>query len=147
MRQRSSWKMERSEVFCSLGESRDCKWEKAFLSRSVLLTCGITSFVGRWGTSKHLTAKFVMTAPKNNRNCIRGVNKQRVHANIRHQIFPSYNQQEATFLDFLLLQMLYMFQAVPPPIIRSTQLYIQLQVLSTSTAASCQRGWDGTAAR
>ena len=33
--------------------------------------------------------------------------------------------------------MLYMFQAVPPPIISSTKLYIQLQVLSTNTAASC----------
>jgi len=28
-----------------------------------------------------------------------------------------------------------MFQAVPPPIIKSTQLYIQFQVLSTNTAA------------
>ena len=33
---------------------------------------------------------------------------------------------------YLFSQPLYMFQAVPPPIIRSTQLYIQLQVLSTS---------------
>jgi hypothetical protein len=32
-----------------------------------------------------------------------------------------------------------MFQAVPPPIIKSTQLYIQLQVLSTNGAASCYR--------
>ena len=31
--------------------------------------------------------------------------------------------------------MIYMFQAVPPAIIRSTKLYIQLQVLSTNTAA------------
>ena len=29
-----------------------------------------------------------------------------------------------------------MFQAVPPPIIRSTELHIQLQVLSTNTAAT-----------
>ena len=48
------------------------------------------------------------------------------------------------FLIYLFLQMLYMFQAVPPPIIRSTQLYIQLQVLSTNTAASCYREGDGT---
>jgi len=41
------------------------------------------------------------------------------------------------FLINLFLQTLYMFQAVSPPIIRSTQLYIQLQVLSTNTAASC----------
>jgi len=47
------------------------------------------------------------------------------------------------FLIYLLLQTLYMFQAVPPPIIRSIQLYIQIQVLSTNTAASCYRGGDG----
>jgi len=35
------------------------------------------------------------------------------------------------FLIYLFLQTLYMFQAVPPPIIMSTQLYIQRQVLST----------------
>ena len=49
------------------------------------------------------------------------------------------------FLMYLFLQTLYMFQAVPSPIIRSTELYIELQVLSTNTAASCYRGWDGTA--
>jgi len=32
------------------------------------------------------------------------------------------------FFIYLFLQTLYMFHAVPPPIIRSTQLYIQLQV-------------------
>jgi hypothetical protein len=37
-----------------------------------------------------------------------------------------------------------MFQAVPPPIIRSTKLYKQRQVLSTNTAACCYRGWAGT---
>jgi len=31
-------------------------------------------------------------------------------------------------LIYLFLQALYMFQAVSPPILRSTQLYIQLQV-------------------
>jgi len=36
-------------------------------------------------------------------------------------ISPSYNQQDAKFLDFLFLWVLYMFQAVPPPIIRSTK--------------------------
>jgi len=37
-------------------------------------------------------------------------------------IIPNYNQQDATFLDLfiLFLQTLYMFQVVPPPIIRST---------------------------
>ena len=42
-----------------------------------------------------------------------------------------YNQQEATFsLSIYFYKLLYMFQAVPPPIIRSTELYIQRQVLS-----------------
>ena len=49
------------------------------------------------------------------------------------------------FLIYSFVQILYMFQAVPPPIIRSTELYIQLQVLSTNTAACCYRGCDGTA--
>ena len=38
------------------------------------------------------------------------------------------------FLIYLYLQKLYTIQAVPSSIIRSTQLYIQLQVLSTITA-------------
>jgi hypothetical protein len=50
-------------------------------------------------------------------------------------------------LIYLFLQTLYMFQVVPPLIIRSTQLYIELQVLSTNIAASCYRGRDGTAVR
>jgi len=44
------------------------------------------------------------------------------------------------FLIYLFLQTLYMLQAVPPPIINCTQLYIQLQLLSTNTAACCYRG-------
>jgi len=42
-------------------------------------------------------------------------------------------------LTYLFLQTLYMFQVVPPPIIKSTQLCIQLQVLSTNSGASCYR--------
>jgi len=38
---------------------------------------------------------------------------------VHHNIIPNYSQQDAMFLD-LFLQTLYMFQAVPPPIIRST---------------------------
>ena len=42
-----------------------------------------------------------------------------------------YNQQDATFSrSIYFYKLLYMFQAVPPPIIRSTELYIQRQVLS-----------------
>jgi len=41
------------------------------------------------------------------------------------------NQQDATFSrSIYFYKLLYMFQAVPPPIIRSTKLYIQRQVLS-----------------
>jgi len=42
-----------------------------------------------------------------------------------------YNQQDATFSrSIYFYKLLYMFQAVPPPIIRSTKLYIQRHVLS-----------------
>jgi len=42
-----------------------------------------------------------------------------------------YNQQDATFsLSIYFYKLLYMFQAVPSPNIRSTKLYIQRQVLS-----------------
>jgi len=47
------------------------------------------------------------------------------------KIFLKYNQQDAMlFLSIYFYKLLYMFQAVPPPIIRSTKLYIQRQVLS-----------------
>ena len=57
-----------------------------------------------------------------------------------HQQFQITANKMQCFLIYLFLQMLYMFQTVPPPIIRSTQLYIQLQGLATNTAASCYRG-------
>ena len=42
-----------------------------------------------------------------------------------------YNQEDATFSrSIYLYKLLYMFQAVPPPIIRSTKLHVQRQVLS-----------------
>jgi hypothetical protein len=42
-----------------------------------------------------------------------------------------YNQQDATFSrSIYFYKLLYMFQAFTPPIIRSTKLYIQRQVLS-----------------
>jgi hypothetical protein len=42
-----------------------------------------------------------------------------------------YNQQDATFSQSVYFRkLLYMFRAVPPPIIRSTELYIWCQVLS-----------------
>jgi len=42
-----------------------------------------------------------------------------------------YELSNDSFLIYLFLKMLYIFQAVSPPIIRSTQLYKQLQVLLT----------------
>jgi len=43
--------------------------------------------------------------------------------------FSEYNQQDATFLRFIYVcKMLYMFQMVFLPIIKSTKLHIQRQV-------------------
>jgi hypothetical protein len=48
-----------------------------------------------------------------------------------------YNQQDATFSrSIYFYKFLYMFQAVPPPIIRSTKLYIQRQLLSNQAAGN-----------
>jgi len=64
-----------------------------------------------------------------------------------------YNQQDATFSrSIFFYKLLYMFQAVPAPIIRSTKLYIQRQVLSNQYCClllpwmrwNYVRGWDGT---
>jgi len=57
-------------------------------------------------------------------------------------VFPDYNKQDAMFLDIFISTDALKIQAVPPPIIRSTKLYIQLQVLSTNTTACCYREWD-----
>jgi len=46
------------------------------------------------------------------------------------ELFRITTNKMQRFLIYLFLQTLYMFQAVLPPIIRSTQLCIQLQVLS-----------------
>jgi hypothetical protein len=59
---------------------------------------------------------------------------------------PNYNQQDATFSRFIYFyKLLYMFQAVPPPIIRSTKLYIQRQVLSNKYCCLLLLGmrWNG----
>jgi hypothetical protein len=54
-----------------------------------------------------------------------------------------YNQQDATFSrSIYFYKLLCMFQAVPPPIIRSTKLYIERQVLSNQY--SCCRGWGSS---
>jgi len=52
-------------------------------------------------------------------------------------ISPKYNQQNATVSRTIhFYKLLYMFQAVPPQIIRSTKLYIQHQVLSNQVGSS-----------
>jgi len=51
-----------------------------------------------------------------------------------------YNQQDATFSrSIYFYKLLYMFQAVPPPIIRSRKLYIQRQVLSNQNCCLLQQ--------
>jgi hypothetical protein len=62
-------------------------------------------------------------------------------------IIINHNQRDATILDLFISKLIYMFQTVSPPIIRSTCLNLQLRVLSTNTAGSCFRGWDGTLVR
>jgi hypothetical protein len=51
-----------------------------------------------------------------------------------------YHQQDATFsISVHFYKLLYMFQAVPPPNIRSTKLYIQRQVLSNQYCCLLQQ--------
>jgi hypothetical protein len=53
------------------------------------------------------------------------------HKQVTGTISLKYNQKDATFSQSIYFyKLLYIFQAVPPPIIRSTKLYIQRQVLS-----------------
>jgi hypothetical protein len=53
-----------------------------------------------------------------------------VNIEIKHNS-TKYNQEDATFSRTVYFyKLLLMFQALPPPIIRSTKLYIQRQVLS-----------------
>ena len=62
---------------------------------------------------------------------------------VHRKYISKVNQQDASFSrSIYFYKLLYMFQAVPPPIIRSTKLYIQCQVLSNQYC--CYRGWDGT---
>jgi len=49
-----------------------------------------------------------------------------VHVSVHRKRIFKYNQQDATLHSlFIFCEMLYMFQAVLPPIIRSSKLYIQ----------------------
>jgi hypothetical protein len=59
-----------------------------------------------------------------------------------------YNQQDATFSrSIYFYKSLYMFQAFPPPIIRSTKLYTQRQVLSNQYCCLLHLIQDGTVFR
>jgi hypothetical protein len=63
-------------------------------------------------------------------------------ANFMLQLQITANRMQRFLNLFIFTDALHV-SGVPPPIIRSTKLYIQLQVLSTNTAASCYRGKDG----
>ena len=57
-----------------------------------------------------------------------------------------YNQQDATFSrSIFFYKLLHMFQAVPPPIMRSTKLYIQREALSNQYCCLLLpwMGWNG----
>jgi len=101
----------------------------SFITNKINLGLSIRSIITDANKSSNIYN--VSVAENNNKYCYRNnFNLQPTRCNV--------------FFNYLFLKMLYMFQAVPPPIIRSTQLHKQLQVLSTNTAASCYRGWDGT---
>jgi len=55
-------------------------------------------------------------------------NEHKTHITIQNNF--NYNKQNETIFYLFISKTLYMFQAVPPPIIRSTELHTQLQVLS-----------------
>ena len=59
-------------------------------------------------------------------------------------IIVNDGQQDTTILAYLFIpNQLYMFWAMPSPIIRSTWLYLQHLILSTDIAAGCCHGCDG----
>ena len=65
-----------------------------------------------------------------------------------HILIFEHNQRDATLscLFIYFCEMPYMFQAISPPIIRSSKLYIQHRVLCQIFTATCHcRGRDGTA--
>ena len=61
-----------------------------------------------------------------------------VHWSVHRKCIFKYSQRYATLYNlFIFSEMLYMFQAVPPPIIRSSKLYIQRRVLCQTFIATC----------
>jgi len=66
-----------------------------------------------------------------------GLNLTEVYMHI-NSIIVNNDQQDATILAYLCIpNQLYMFRVTSSPIIRSTQLYLQILVMSTEVAA----GW------
>jgi len=63
---------------------------------------------------------------------------------VHHNIIPSYSQQDATFLDLFISKDALHVSGGASAHHQEHKLYIQLQVLSTNTAASSYRGRDGT---
>jgi hypothetical protein len=60
-----------------------------------------------------------------------GTYKFDVHISVHRKYISKVQPQHATFSwSIYLYKLLYMFQVIPPPIIRSTKLYIERQVLS-----------------
>ena len=56
-------------------------------------------------------------------------------------IIVNDDQKDANILDYLFIpNQLYMFRAMPSPIIRSTCQHLQLVILSTDIAAGCCHG-------
>jgi len=81
---------------------------------------------------------------RNDTNCniflfsAHSVCKFEVHGSVHRKHIFKYNQQDATLQNlFIFCEMLYMFQAVPPTIIRSSKLYIQHRVLCQTFTATC----------
>jgi len=91
-----------------------------------------------WATSRKSSRLFTLRTPS-------GPDFFGPHTRISRQMFVSlkYSQQDATFSrSIYFYKLLYMFQAVPPPIIRSTKLYIQRQVLSNQYCCLLQLVWQ-----
>jgi hypothetical protein len=68
-----------------------------------------------------------------------------IHMSVHQKYITKIIQKDATFSrSIYFYKLLYMFQAVPPSITRSTKLYIQPQVLSNQYCCLLLSGWDGT---
>jgi hypothetical protein len=69
-----------------------------------------------------------------------------IHKSVHPQYIPK-TQPTKCYVSQLIYfnKMLYIFQAVPPPIIRSSNCTYSFRYLSNLAAACCYHGWDGIA--